>query len=100
MEIVLVTVSVFSLLTNIFLVLRVLSLSDKLLEVKDLPIIELTTSSRQDAAGSPAAVTATNENHTYAWKNESGIQQGATSAPAPPIVNQTLPPLARPGGFV
>lgn len=57
----------------------------------------------QDAAEpTPAVATATNENHTYsAWENKSGIQQGvSTSAPAPPIVKDPLPPLARPQGFV
>lgn len=58
----------------------------------------------QDAAElTSAVVTATNETHTYsnsAWENKSGIQQGVTSAPAPPIVQEPLPPLARPQGFV
>lgn len=52
----------------------------------------------------PAAVTATNENPVEVvyspWKNVSGIQQGVNAAPAPPIVQQPLPPLARPAGFV
>lgn len=47
----------------------------------------------------PAAVTAVED--ASPWKNQSGIQQGVvSSAPAPPIVKETLPPLARPQGFV
>lgn len=45
----------------------------------------------------PAAVIAVED--FSPWKNQSGIQQGV-SAPAPPIVKEQLPPLARPAGFV
>lgn len=45
----------------------------------------------------PAAVTISE--NSSPWKNQTNIQQGS-SAPAPPIVKETLPPLARPAGFV
>lgn len=47
----------------------------------------------------PAAVKAVDDNSGYGWNNQSGIQQGV-SVPAPPIVREQLPPLARPAGFV
>lgn len=105
MEIALLVITSLSLITNLILVNHLMR--SKPLETIDLPsplIDEIRA--WQDAADevqapTPAAVTATNHSNTGSvWENKSGIQQGVVAAPAPPIVKETLPPLARPPGFV
>lgn len=111
MEIALLVITSLSLITNLLLVNHLMG--DKGQETIDLPVPSLIDEIRewQDAADevkepTPAAVTATNENPaeikvTYSpWENVSGIQQSVSAPPAPPIVKEQLPPLARPQGFV
>lgn len=110
MEIALLVITSLSLITNLLLVNHLMG--DKGQETIDLPVPSLIDEIRewQDAADevkepTPAAVTATNIAHEplpapSPWTNRSGIQQSVSAPPAPPIVKEQLPPLARPQGFV
>ena len=107
MEIALLVITSLSLITNLLLVNHLMGAKclEAKLETIDLP--DTTKVEWQDAADeakepAPAAVTATSGNLavTSAWQNTSGIQQSVSAPPAPPIVKEQLPPLARPAGFV
>jgi hypothetical protein len=110
MEIALLVITSLSLITNLLLVNHLMGAETKSkAETIDLPVpSRLLDEIRewQDAAEEvrPAAVTETSENPVEVvyspWKNVSGIQQSVSAPPAPPIVKEQLPPLARPAGFV
>lgn len=107
MEIALLVITSLSLITNLLLVNHLMG--TKCLE-STLGTIDLPDSEKaewQEAVDevkepTPAAVTATSGyiQAKPAWENKSGIQQSVSAPPAPPIVKEQLPPLARPAGFV
>lgn len=102
MELILVIISIVSLISNVVLVWHFTKnrvFLPATTEYLPLPV----TVQEQDAADEqpeevvPAAVKV--GTITSAWENRTNIQQGV-AAPAPPIVREQLPPLARPAGFV
>lgn len=109
MEIALLVITSLSLITNLLLVNHLMGSKslDSTLETIDLPPLIDEIRAWQEAVDevpepAPAAVTATSgylQGNTP-WENKSGIQQSVSAPPAPPIVKEPLPPLARPAGFV
>lgn len=106
MELILVAISVASLISNVVLV-RHFTKSRVFLpattEYLPYPQFEVKTDAADEepvveSVSIPAAVPAVEDGSP--WTNRSGIQQGVSAAPAPPIKSIPRPPLARPDGFV